>query len=617
MDIPEGGPAQAHGGSRVGKAAVHKHDVRAVHRHIRSGADGHARIRPGQGGSVVDAVADHQHPAFLLQGADNPLLAVGQHPGGHVVHAGQAGHGPCGALVVPGEQDGFQPQAAEALNGPGGILPDHVRHGDDAQQPPVLREEEGRFSLPCQGFRPGAVRGDAQGAEPGPAAAGEGFPAGFAGEAVAGEGGEAFQVPGGDALGLRGPDHGPGQGMLAAVLQGAGGGEQLLPGNPGGGKQVRYGGLAPGYGAGFVQRRDLRPSGGFQGFPGFEENAVFRAHAAAGHDGHGGGQPQGAGAGNHQHGDAPGQGEGQGFTGDEPAGGNDQGNQDHRGNEDAGHPVRDAGDGGLGGRGVGNHADNLGKGGVFPHPGGPAGQEAGAVEGGGGNRVPLRLVHGDAFPGEGGLIHGAGALRHHAVHGNALPGTHHEQVPGNHFLHRHGNLLPLPQEGGGLRGDAHQALQGVGGMALGDGFQHFPHGDQGRDHGGGLKIQLAVVQVHEVRVRAAPGDDAAHAVEHGGAPEEGHGGAQGHQGVHVGGAVPQGGKTGGEEFSVDDHDAQGEQQLGQGQGQMVPPEESGQRRPQHVGPHGQVHEHQQEPQGEDQPALQLRGFGILQQVFPG
>ena len=45
----------------------------------------------------------------------------------------------------------------------------------------------------------------------------------------------------------------------------------------------------------------------FQRFGGLDEDAVFRAHAGADHDRHGGGQTQCAGAGDHQHCNADGQ----------------------------------------------------------------------------------------------------------------------------------------------------------------------------------------------------------------------------------------------------------------------------------------------------------------------
>ena len=45
--------------------ALHQHDVRRVDGDVRAGADGDADVRAGQGGGVVDAVADHRYLALL------------------------------------------------------------------------------------------------------------------------------------------------------------------------------------------------------------------------------------------------------------------------------------------------------------------------------------------------------------------------------------------------------------------------------------------------------------------------------------------------------------------------------------------------------------------------
>ena len=51
----------------IAQAALHQHDVRRVDGDVRARADGDADIRAGEGGRVVDAVADHGDLALLLQ----------------------------------------------------------------------------------------------------------------------------------------------------------------------------------------------------------------------------------------------------------------------------------------------------------------------------------------------------------------------------------------------------------------------------------------------------------------------------------------------------------------------------------------------------------------------
>ena len=60
------------------------------------------------------------------------------------------------------------------------------------------------------------------------------------------------------------------------------------------------------------------------------------------------------------------------------------GDGDDGGHKDAGYLIGDLGDGSFGGRGVADHLDDLGQGGVLAHAGGLALQEARLVDGGGG-----------------------------------------------------------------------------------------------------------------------------------------------------------------------------------------------------------------------------------------
>ena len=269
-------------------------------------------------------------------------------------------------------------------------------------------------------------------------------------------------------------------------------------------------GLALGDGAGLVQDDDVGLAHGFQRSGGLEQDACFRAGAAAHHDGHRGRQTQGAGAADDQDADGTCQGEADGLPDGQPDNAGDERQDEDGGHEDGGHLVGDLGDGRLAGRGLFHQADHLTDGGVPADPGGLAGQEAALVVGGGGDGAARPLVHRQALAGEHGFIHGALALDHLAVHRDALPWAHQELVSYHHVLHRDLDLLAVPQDGGLFGGQVHEAADGVGGLALAVGFQGLAHGDEGQDHGGALEIVL----VHIGHGRFRP------ALCHGGAGQE-------------------------------------------------------------------------------------------------
>ena len=356
--------------------------------------------------------------------------------------------------------------------------------------------------------------------------------------------------------------------MLAFAFQGQGQLQQAFFREFSLGNQVRDLGGSRGDGSGFVQHHDLGLSGLFQGYGILKEDAVLGPYPVAHHNGHRRGKAQGAGAADDQHGNAPGQGKGKVPAQKQPHQGGHQGDAHHPGDKHPGDPVRNFGNGGLGGRCIRDHFDDLRQGGVLPHPAGFTAQEAGLVDGGGGNGAARGLVHGNALPGQGGLIHRTGTLQHHAVYGNALPRPDHEYIALADLSDGHRHFLPLAEESSGLGGQLHQGFQGIGGLALGPGFQHFTHGDEGQDHGGGFKIEF-------VHIGHDPGHIPPHlGIGHGkqgiDAPQERCRGAQGHQGIHIGGPIPQGLEAGNKEFLVDDHDNGCQQQLGQAHGHMVP-----------------------------------------------
>ena len=610
VDVPQCGPAHADGGGHIGKAALHQHHVRRVDGHVGARADGDADIRPGQGRGIVDAVAHHGHLSLLLQLADDALLAVREHTGDDLVHAGLGADGLGGALVVSGEHDHSDAHVPHLPDSLGAVLLDDIGHGDNAHQLLVLAEEQGRLTLLRQLLRLGLDGGGdlRLGLDELQVAGGELGAVELGGDAVAGQSLEL-----GDLVGLHVPllaflHNGPGQGVLTLLLQGQGQAEELLLTDAGGGQNICYLGLAAGDGAGLVQGNNVHFPGLLQGGGGFEQDAVLGAHAVAHHDSHRSRQTQGAGTADDQHGDAPGQGVAKGLAQQQPHHRGDYGDGDNGRNKHAGDLVGHLGDGRLGRGGVGDHLNDLGQGGVLSHPGGLALDKAGLVQGSGRDRVPRAFVHRNALACESGLIHRAVALQDHAVHWDVLAGADHKNVALLDLINGNLRLDAVPNHSGGLGSQLHQTLEGVSGSALGPGLQHLAHSDEGQDHGCRLKVELAVHNMHLGHPRLHRG----HLEQGVAAPHEGGGGAQGHQGIHVGGAVPQAFKAGDKKLLVDHHDDHSQIELDQCLSHIVLRQEGRQGPVPHHGAHGEIHQHRQKTNRPDQPLLQDRCLFILQ-----
>ena len=403
--------------------------------------------------------------------------------------------------------------------------------------------------------------------------------------------------------------------MLALLLQRGGQRQQLALGHALRGEDVGDLGLTAGDGASLIQRHDLGTASSLQRSGRFEEDAVLGTQAVAHHDGHRGGKAQRAGAADDQDGNAAGQCIAQLMAQQQPDDGGEHGNGDDGGYKEAGNGIGDLGDGGFGGGGVADHLNDLGQGGVLAHAGGLALQEARLVGGGSADLVALCFIHRDALAGQGTLVDGADALQHDAVHGDVLTGADDEDVAFLHLLNGDDHFRAVPQQGGSLRSQLHQALEGVRGLALGAGFQHLAHGDEGQDHGGGFKVELHHI-VHDEFVIAID-LSTGHGKEGVSAPHKAGHGAQGHQRVHVGRAVEEALEAVEEELLVDDHDDAGQQQLDEAHGNVVAVKPVGEGPAPHHVSHGEVHQHQQKAQRGDEPPLELGRLMIGQGVQIG
>ena len=209
------------------------------------------------------------------------------------------------------------------------------------------------------------------------------------------------------------------------------------------GVEVRHLGAAPGEGAGLVEDHGGQAVGPLQGFAAPHQDAHLRPPARAHHDRGGGGQAHGAGAGDDEHRHHADEGPGEGRR---------------RPPKDQARKVRAASTMTTGTKMPATRSTRRSMGALLvwasstsrmiwestmscAHPGGLEDQKAALVQGGAPDLGPRLLGHRQALAGEHGFIHAGGALHHHAVHGDLLPGPHHHQVAHRHLLQGH-FLLP-------------------------------------------------------------------------------------------------------------------------------------------------------------------------------
>ena len=120
-------------------------------------------------------------------------------------------------------------------------------------------------------------------------------------------------------------------------------------------------------------------------------------------------------------------------------------------------------------------------------------------------------------------------------------------------------------------------MQGIGSVAFTAGFPVFSHTDESEYGTGGFKVEIHVVLGNQFHIPGGQplgnADDGINAIQNGG------GGADGHEGIHGGGAAEQRGEASAEVAELQDCDGQGEHQLHQAepQGIVMAGKERGQR----------------------------------------
>lgn len=235
-DQAAGAAREDEGGRDDGQVVGDDDGVRGVEREVGSGAaHGDADIGGGQGGGVVDAVADHGHlpagrPGSVVPGrggleaADGGDLALGEKTGVDVGDGEGTGEPAGGVGVIAGEQGGrVRGDGGQSRDGRSGFGTGLV--GDGEQCRGAVVDEHGDGGVPGggdlggEGVRvrcPGGVR---TGGQRGGRADPDVMAGDVGGDSAAGRGGEAGGGGGGDAAGVRGGDDGAGEMVLAGVLR--------------------------------------------------------------------------------------------------------------------------------------------------------------------------------------------------------------------------------------------------------------------------------------------------------------------------------------------------------------------------------------------------------------
>ena len=198
-----------------------------------------------------------------MQLPDDGLLALGQHPGNHLVHPGLSADGFGGALVVAGQHHDPNTHISQLPDGLRAVLLDGICYRDNAQQTTCAAKEQGRFTLSGQCCSLSLQHSGDRDlcANKSSVAAKDLLTLQLGGKAVDRQGSKIGNRGQLQLLFLRIGQHCPRQRVLAATLQRGCQREQFGLGHAFSGQKVGDGRLAAGDGAGLVQRHDAGAPG--------------------------------------------------------------------------------------------------------------------------------------------------------------------------------------------------------------------------------------------------------------------------------------------------------------------------------------------------------------------
>lgn len=468
----ESGAGEADADGDLAEVVSHEGDVGGFVGDVGAVLEGDAEVGLGEGGGVVEAVADHCDFALFLEIEDDLDFVLGEGLGDDLVDVGLGGDVVGGAGVVAGDHDGGEAEGFEVGDALGGVGGESVGDGEGSEDLVVLEDDHRGFALVLPGFddggeilREGGLLLGGGGAEDG-------------GFLTLNLGDDAFS---GDGLGLGGREErlfgffsvgvgdGFGEGVFASGFD-AGGEAKEGVGVVLEGVEVSEDGFAFGEGAGFVEEDGFGFGGSFEGGGVFDEDAEFGPASGADDEGGGGGESEGAGAGDDEDGDG---GEERAFEvlvdGEVSEEGQD-GDDDDDGDEDRGDAVDETLDGGFAGLGALDEADDLGEGGLVADFGGLGDEGGGSVDGTGGEGGTGSFGDGDGFAGEHGFVDVGFAFEDEAVDGDFGTGFEEELVADLDLGDGDDGFLAVLEEDGGGWGEVEKFFNRVGHFGLGVGF---------------------------------------------------------------------------------------------------------------------------------------------------
>ena len=164
--------------------------------------------------------------------------------------------------------------------------------------------------------------------------------------------------------------------------------------------------------------------------------------------------------------------------------------------------------------------DDLSQRRIFSDTLGPAFDEAGLIYGGCADMISYLFVNRNRFSGKRRFIDSAASFCHFTVNRYVFSGAHNKDIPDPHLIYRHFHFKSVTHQDCCLRRQLHQALKGIGRPSFRHGFQHLPYRNECRDHSGGLKIELSVIEIHQIHLRCSARDHPAHFVKDKSAPGE-------------------------------------------------------------------------------------------------
>ena len=426
-------------------------------------------------------------------------------------------------LNIPGDHDGTHAPTMQTLDGFGGVGARPVGDAEQRRRFAIqhandrclagLGQGSGLFLEGCQpdlqGFHPGQVADDEFAAIDSrlQTLPGHGFE------------GRGFRQRATEGAGML--DQRLAEKMLGTHLGGAHQGHHRLIAQVGDVDEIGHEGLALGDGSGLVEDDGIDVRRRFQAFAVADIDAALSRLAGADHDRGRRRQTERARAGNQQNGDAGRERRGEAGAGQQPAGEGQTADGHDAGHEHGGDPVDGLLDRQLGGLGLIDHVDDAGQHRIGADGGDPHLQGAGAVDAAADHVVACCLDHGQALPGEHGLVNGGQALDDDAIGRDFLAGPDQDQVADDQIVDRHGDDLAVAQQVGGLRLQVEQPPDGGMRLALGLFLQIAAQQDETDDARGRVEIEVGATEE-----------------QGGGAVDIGRADAEHDQAVHVGRTLP-------------------------------------------------------------------------------